>query len=241
MLITINNDTKKVVLTSIIRGYYIEVPAYNIRDTLMCLGSLDSDVSKVALEKLFDIDIDYTINVNTNSLVNVVNTLGGIEFCSDYSFTTTHAVIKDTYNDGKGKRLYVNKGCKTYNGLEILTISRERLHLKNNERGRLNNCKQILLNVVKKTLSTSSLMNFDEVLNSYNDLYTTDMNKTVITNLFKSLVESYDEYEIIELNPDGVDGVGMGHLGTQEVGVIYPDMNQVNEASKKIKEVLENR
>jgi len=207
----------------------------------MCLGALDSNVSKVALENLFDIDIDYVVNINTDSLVNVVDSLGGIEFCSDYSFRTTHAVVKDTYDDSTGKKLFVNKGCKTYNGLEILTIARERLNLKNNERGRLANCKQILLNIVQKSLSKYSLMNFDAVLDSYNSLYTTDMNQKVITNLFKSLIDSYNKYEIIGLNPDGVDGVGMGHLGTQQVGVIYPNMDDVKEVSDKIKEVLNDK
>ena len=241
MLVTVNTKSKKIVLTSILRGYYIDVPAYKIKDTLMCLGSLDSEVSKEALEELFDTNIDYTFNVNTNSLVTVVDTLGGVEFCSDYDFTTTHVLTTDTYNDTNGKKLYVSKGCKNYNGKEILAISRERLNLKNNERGRIENSRKILLSIGKKTLSGSTLTNYSDVLNSYSGLYTTDMNKKTITNLFKSLIENYDDYEIIEQYVDGTDGTGMGHLGTQEVGVTIPDMNQVNSASKKIKEVLNNK
>ena len=241
MLVTVNTKSKQIVLTSVLRGYYIDVPAYNIKDTLMCLGSLDSDVSKEALEKLFDIDIDYTLNINTNSLVNVVDTLGGVEFCSDYDFTTTHVLTTNTYDDKTGTKLNVSKGCKTYNGKEILAISRERLNLKNNERGRINNCRKILLSVAKKTLSGSTLSNYTEILNSYSNLYTTDMNKKAVTNLFKSLIENYSDYEIIEQYPDGTDGKGIGHLGTQEVGVTIPDMEQVNAVSKKIKEVLNNK
>ena len=83
-------------------------------------------------------------------------------------------------------------------------------------------------------------MNFDEVLNSYDGLYTTDMNKEVITSLFKSAIADYDSYEIIEQSMDGTDGTAMGHLGSAEVGVIFPDENQVKAASDKIKEVLNN-
>lgn len=241
MLVTVNTKSKQIVLTSVLRGYYVDVPSYNIKDTLMCLGSLDSDVSKEALEKLFDIDIDYIFNINTNSLVNVVDTLGGIDFCSDYDFTTTHILTTNTYDDRSGNKLKVTKGCRTYNGKEILAISRERLNLKNNERGRIDNCRKILLSIVKKTLSVSTLSNYTDILNSYSDLYTTDMNKKIATNLFKSLIENYKDYEIIEQYPDGVDGTGMGHLGTQEVGVTIPDMEQVNIVSNKIKEVLNNK
>ena len=240
MVITVNTEKKQILLTPLIRGFYMDVPAYGIKDTLMCLGSLDSSVSKEAIEEFLDTKIDYTVNINTNSLVNVVDTLGGIDFCSDYSFTTTHTLTTSTYNDGNGKKLYVQKGCKQYNGVEILTIARERLHLKNNERGRIDNCKKIMLSISKKTLSKTSLMNFDEVLNSYDGLYTTDMNKEVITSLFKSAIADYDSYEIIEQSIDGTDGTAMGHLGSAEVGVIFPDENQVKAASDKIKEVLNN-
>lgn len=240
MIITVNTEKKQILLTPLIRGFYMDVPAYGIKDTLMCLGSLDSSVSKEAIEKFLDTKIDYTVNINTNSLVNVVDTLGGIEFCSDYSFTTTHAVTADTYNDRNGRKLYVEKGCRQYNGTEILTIARERLHLRNNERGRIDNCKKIMLSISKKTLSRTSLMNFDEVLNSYDGLYTTDMNKEVITSLFKSAIADYDSYEIIEQSIDGADGTAMGHLGSAEVGVIFPYEDQVKSASDKIKEVLSN-
>lgn len=241
MLVTVNTKSKQIVLTSVLRGYYLDIPDYNIKDTLMCMGSLDSEVSKRALEKLFDVNIDYTVNVNTNSLVDIVDNLGGVEFCSDYDFTTTHVLTTDTYNDRVGQKLKVTKGCRVYNGQEILAISRERLHLKNNERGRAANCRQILINIGKKTLSTTLLTNYSSLLDSYKNLYTTDMNKKTITNLIKSFMENYSDYEIIEQYPDGFDDKGMGHLGTQEVGVTIPDMEQVNSASQKMKEVLNNK
>lgn len=241
LLITINTKTKKILTTSILRGYYIDVPAYNTKDTLMCLGAYDSNVSREALEKLLNTKIDYVINVNTNSLVDIVDTIGGIEFCSDYDFKTTHILTTNTYEDKNGRKLYVNKGCKEYNGVEILTIARERLNLKNNERGRIENCQKIMMSIVKKTMSTTGLLNFDEVLNSYSGLYTTDMNKDVITKLAKSFISNYSSYEITSQNLDGTDGTALGHMGTSEVGVTFPNYDQVNEASKKIKNVIEGK
>ena len=241
LLITVNTKTKKILTTSILRGYYIDVPAYNTKDTLMCLGAYDSNVSKEAIEELLNTKIDYVVNVNTNSLVDIVDTIGGVEFCSDYEFTTTHALVKDTYNDKVGKKLTVTKGCREYNGIEALTIARERIHLKNNERGRIENCQKIMMGIVKKSMNTTSLLNFDEVLNSYSGLYTTDMNRNVITGLAKSFIDNYGSYEITSQALDGTDGTALGHMGTQEVGVTFPDENQVKEASQKIKKVLEGK
>ena len=241
LLITINTKTKKILTTSILRGYYMDVPAYGVKDTLMCLGAYDSHVSKEAIEKLLDTKIDYVVNVNTNSLVDIVDTIGGVEFCSDYEFRTTHVLTTSTYEDKKGKKLYVTAGCREYNGVEALTIARERLNLKNNERGRIENCQKIMMGIVKKSMNTTSLLNFDEVLNSYSNLYTTDMNKDVITGLAKSFISDYNKYEITSQNLDGSDGTALGHLGTVEVGVTFPNEEQVKEASIKIKKVLEGK
>lgn len=240
LIATVNLKTKKVILTSIPRDYYIDVPAYNMKDTLMCLGSLDSEVSKEALEKLFNTKIDYTINLNTNSLVNIVDTLDGIDFCSDYEFTTTHALVTDTYNDSTGKKLHVTKGCKKYNGTEILTIARERMALPGRDRYRQKNCRQILISIAKKIASTSSLKNYDEILKSFDGLYTTDMNDKVVKNLIKKVLED-PNFEIIEQSEDGTDSIGVGHLGTQEAWIMTPSMDTVNDASNKINKLLKEK
>lgn len=239
LIITVNTKTKKVVLTSIPRDYYIDVPAYGMKDTLMCMGSLDSNVSKEALEKLFNTKIDYTINFNTNSLVSIVDAIGGVEFCSEYDFYTSHDLALGSYADQGGK-LHVTKGCQTYNGLETLAIARQRMNLPGRDRSRQENCRQILINIVKKLASTTTLKNYDNVLKSFDGLYTTDMNKTVISNLVKANIENMN-FEIIEQSVDGVDGIGIGHLGTQEAWIMTPDMNTVNIASNKINDVLNEK
>lgn len=236
LIATINTKTRKVVLTSIPRDYYIDVPAYNMKDTLMCMGSLDSEVSKEALEKLFNTKIDYTINFNTNSLVSIVDIIGGVEFCSKYDFYTTHDLKLGSYAD-KGDKLHVTKGCRTYNGLETLAIARQRMNLPGRDRSRQENCRQILINIVKKLASTTTLKNYNSVLESFDGLYTTDMNITVITNLIKTGIDDMD-FEIIEQSVDGVDGIGVGHLGTQEAWIMTPNTDDVYKASQKINEVL---
>ena len=129
MLVTVNTKSKKIVLTSILRGYYIDVPAYNIKDTLMCLGSLDSEVSKEALEELFDTDIDYTFNVNTNSLVTVVDTLGGvtINIESQEELKYLNSYIDETAKvTGKSNKKVSNIGKQNLNGVQAVAYSRIR-------------------------------------------------------------------------------------------------------------------
>ncbi len=240
LIATVNTKTKKVVLTSIPRDYYVDVPGYGMKDTLMCMGSLDPEVSKEALEKLFNTKIDYTVSLNTNSLVDVVDAVGGVEFCSDISFRTTHSLVLNTYDDTKGKKLYVQKGCDTYNGIEILAIARERNAFPGRDRYRQKNCRQILINIMKKMASTTTLTNYSEIMESLDGLYTTDMNDKVIKKLVRTALEN-PNFEIIEQSVDGTDHEGIGHLGTSEAWIMEPDMNTVNAASKKINSVLKEK
>lgn len=236
MIATVNTKTREVVLTSIPRDYYLYVPAYNMKDTLMCLGSLDSNISKEAIENLFNIKIDYTINFNTNSLVKIVDAINGVEFCSNYDFYTTHDLNYGSYED-KGNKLHVTKGCRTYNGIETLAIARERNAFPGNDRLRQENCRKIFINIVKKLASLTSLANYNSILESFDGLYTTDMNKDVITNLIKIGLEDMN-FKLTEQAVNGTDGIGVGHLGTQEAWIMEPDMNTVNAASKVINDVI---
>ena len=66
------------------------------------------------------------------------------------------------------------------------------------------------------------------------------MNDKVIKKLIKLYLED-NNFEIIEQIVDGYDQVGVGHLGTTEAWNIVPDMNSVNPAKDKIKEVLNEK
>ncbi len=239
LIATINTKTQKVVLTSIPRDFYIDIPAYGMKDSLTALGTVDPEISKEALENLFDIKIDYMINLYTESLVKVVDTIGGVEFCSNSNFYTSHDMTLGSYDD-YGEKLYVTRGCRTYNGLEALAIARERVHIKNGDRARQDNCRQILINVVKKLASITTLTNYEEVLNSFEGLYTTNINKKAITNLIKIGINN-PNFEIIEQSVDGVDGKGTGRLGTGIVWTLEPKMDTVENASNKIKEIMNEK
>lgn len=239
LIATVNTKTHKIVLTSIPRDYYIDVPAFGTKDSLTALGTVDPEISKEALEKLFNTKIDYTLNLYTESLVDVVDTIGGVDFCSNTSFYTTHDLTLGSYED-KGNKLYVSRGCKKYNGLEALAIARERKHLAGGDRARQDNCRQILVNIFRSLASTTTLTNYGEVLDSFEGLYTSNINKKTLTNLIKSVIEN-PNYEIIEQSVDGLDGKGIGRLGSMEIWTLTPYMDTVNQASDKINQVLNEK
>ena len=187
MIITINTKTNTILLTSIPRDYYIYMREYNQNDSLEYMGILGEKTITNSLEDLLDIKIDYYASVYTDGLVEIVDILGGIEYCSDMQFTTTHSMIQDSYDDSYGEKLTINKGCQHLNGIQTLTLARERKNV-GSDRQRQKNCRQILKAILNKSISTTTLTNYNELLSKVSNLYQTNINEETITTLIKSLI-----------------------------------------------------
>ena len=240
MLITINTRTNKMLITSIPRDYYIPTIGYKYNDSLLYMSLLGDDVVIKSLESFFGIEIDYKINIYTNNLVDIVDEIGGITYCSDISYRTTHALVLDTYDDRKGKKLYVKRGCQQLNGIETLTVARERLAFKSGDRQRQINCRKIMISILEKILSISSLTNYASILDSFSDFYSTNMNRNTLTILIRSVIKN-GGYEVIEQSVDGEGAIGYIGQNSGRSDLMYPNMKTVNKASDKIKEILNEK
>lgn len=237
MILSVNTKTHKILLTSIPRDYYIEVPGKGgRRDKLSFMSAYGTDTNREALEKLFDTNIDYSINVETTSLVDIVDYVGGIDFCSEYEYTTTHALT--TTDDDSGRKLYVKKGCQHVNGIEALTISRERNAFPGRDRVRQKNCQKILISIFKKLISTDTMLHYNETLNTLGKLYTTDVPKSIISDFAKDIINNGNKWKIETQSVDGSDKKDFVHLSNMTDWVMYPDEKTIQKAKVKMKKTL---
>ncbi len=235
MIVTVNKKTGKIMLTSTPRDFYVEVPGLNgARDLLGYVGVRGINASRKAMESLYDINIDYYMKINTKSLVGLVDTLGGIEFCSDIAYTTTHATVLETYDDTKGDKLYVQKGCHKYNGIQILTIARERKAYQDGDRQRQKNCQEIMISIFNKMTKVENLTNYSKILDSVSNLYTTNIPPELVQELAKQTLDG-TKWSISQQSVTGRDSRGNVHLSSVMDYVMVPNTDSVNEASLKIK------
>ena len=237
MVATINKDTNKVLLTSIPRDYHVPIAGKGMSDNLSYAGVWGINTSKKTVENIFDIDINYYVKVDTHSLVGVVDALGGIQFCSDKAFKSDHAMVLDTYDDTKGKKLEVVKGCKNYSGIEILTIARERRAFPNGDRKRQENCQKIVISIAKKMASLGSLANLNKILDSISKLYTTNVPQSLVQEISKDVIGG-NKWTFDQQSVNGGDSRGKVHLGTVEDYVMLPNTASVDKAKLKIREVM---
>lgn len=238
MIMTVNNKTHKVLLTSIPRDYYINVYGTdNIRDNLSFIGINDINTRMKSIENYFGITMDYYLKINTNSLVSVVDSVGGIEYCSDQSYTTTHSTILNSYDDSKGKKLTIKKGCQHLNGIETLTVARERNAFAGRDRQRQKNCQAIIIDIFDKLKSVNTITNYNEILNSLSNLYETTISREIIENIMKDVING-ENYTIETQSVDGNDSMDLVHLNSMKGWVMYPNEDTVKTAKTKINEVL---
>ena len=241
-IVTVNTNTHEILLTSIPRDYYMEIAGQNgKKDSLSHLFIYDEETLEKTLENFFDIDIDYVINIKAEGLVKIVDEVGGITYCSDQAYTTTHALILDDYNDAGKQKLYVKKGCQELNGIETLTVARERNAFVGRDRMRQKNAQKIIIAIFNKMKSANLFANYNNILNALGDSYSTNIPKKVITNIAKDTIDGA-EWNIMTQSVDGSDkwDADIAILNGKGYAMI-PNESDVINATNKINEILENK
>lgn len=238
MIVTINMKTHKILLTSIPRDYYIPVYGTNgIKDNLSFIGVNDINTRIKSLEEFFGISFDYYLKINTNSLVGIVDAIGGIEYCSDVSFTTTHATILDSYDDSRGSKLTIKEGCQHLNGIQTLTVARERNAFNGRDRQRQKNCQAIIVDIFEKLISVNTITNYNNILNSLSNLYETTLPREIIEKIMKDTINGA-EWKFENQSVDGSDTQDYIHLNSMKGWVMYPMEETVKSAKEKINEIM---
>lgn len=241
MIVTINKKTHKILLTSIPRDFYVTVNGRGMKDLLGYAGYFGINTSRKTMEDLFGVNIDYFVKIDTNSLVGLVDTLGGVEFCSDKTFTTTHAMIMGSYDDEKGQKLQVKQGCYTYNGIQILTISRERLAYVDGDRQRQRNCQNIMISIFKKMTRPENIANYSNVLNAVSNLYTTNIPRDLVSELAKDTITNGAGWTFEQQSVTGRDSSAYVHMGTVKDYVMIPNPDSINQATAKMKNIARGK
>ena len=230
IVMTVNPKTKQVVLTSIPRDYYVELHGKKgSRDKLTHAGIYGTDMSISTIEDLLGIEINYYIKVNFSSFIEIINALDGVEVYSKYSFTSI-----DGFN--------YSEGYNKMNGEEALSFARERKAFVDGDRQRGADQQAVIEAIIKKICSKSILSKYDSLLNSIEGEFQTNMSHKKITSLIKMQLNDMSNWNVTSINLDGSNGRGITYSGgNQELYVMIPDWDTVDEASSTIQAVIEGK
>lgn len=233
MIMTINPNTNKILLTSIPRDYYVQLHnTKGSRDKLTHSGTYGINMTVKTIEDLLDIEINYYIRVNFTTLIKLVDVIGGIDVYSDKGFTPW-----------TNKKIYIPKGNVHMDGTMALAFARERHAYIEGDRHRIQNQQDVLEAVFKKITNASTLISsYTNILNTLEGCFETNMDQKVITTLAKYQIDKMPSWSIEKISLNGKDSSNYTYsYPGQLLYVMEPDKETVSAASTKIKEVLKNK
>lgn len=226
MVITVNPNTHKILITSIPRDYYVTLAGKNAKDKLTHAGIYGIETSVGTIENLLDIKINYYVKVNFTSLLDIVEALGGVNVYSEYSFTS-----KDGY--------YYQKGYNNVDGKKALSFVRERGAFTEGDRVRVKNQAAMIEALINKAISPSIIVKYTSLLNALDGSFVTNIPTKDITDFIKKQIDEMPEWEFENISLDGSNGYDYTYsYGGTKLYVMIPDNETVINATNKINEVL---
>jgi LCP family protein required for cell wall assembly len=169
MVDPVNNSMTTV---SIPRDSYVPNPALgNGSDKLTHLGNDGASNSILGLEEAFGIEIDYYAKVNFQSLIHIVDALGGIEVDVQLSFTEQD----ENRSFKKSDVITLEKGVQTLNGKQALAYARHRKTEGYGTTGRENAQQQIIKAIMAKLTTAEGISRINALMSVAQEYVATDI------------------------------------------------------------------
>lgn len=235
IVLTINPHTHTILLTNIPRDYYVQLHGTTgLKDKLTHAGFYGVDMSRQTIEDLMDIEIDYSVKVGFNSVIKLVDLVGGVDIYSEISFYS-HC------GDGGAKRTQVKKGWNHFNGAQALSFARERYAYEDGDRQRGRNQQDVIKAIFNKIISDKSiLLKYDTLLSSFSELYRTDIPREFVTLLIKEQLNNMSSWTFETQSVDGYGAAGSTYSmpGYDNLYVMIPYEESITNAKIKIDSVI---
>ena len=227
MVATIDPVNRKILLTSIPRDYYVNLPSFgdDAYDKLTHAGYYGIEESVKAVENLLDIDINYYVKINFSTVIGVIDAIQGVDVNSDYSFcvTTTGVCVK--------------KGINHLTGYQAMMFARERESFQDGDVQRVKNQQKVIEAVINKfTSSTKLITNFSQILDSVGSSFSTNMSEKDINKFVKMQLSDMSGWTIDSQNLVGSDlyTYDTYTYPTLKLYVMKQDQESVDDAKKEI-------
>ncbi|PWJ51552.1 LCP family protein [Faecalicatena contorta] len=229
IIMTVNPNTKKILLTTTPRDYYVTIPGVSgeQKDKLTHAGIYGVDVSMNTLESIYGIDITYYARANFTSLISIVDALGGVDVNSDYTFTTTHGGYE------------IQQGINHMDGPTALGFARERYSFEEGDNQRGKNQEAVLTAILHKGMSPAILTKASQIIASVGDSLETNMTQEEISKFINMQLSAGSSWTIESVAATGTgDNQPCFSSGDEILYVMNPNETSLQEISEKMKQII---
>lgn len=191
MLITFNPNTLNATMLSIPRDTYVPIACnHNRNHKINSSAAYGTECVINTVKNLVDVDIDYYAKINFNGVIDLVNTLGGVDVDVEQP---DYKVYVKKYGEGKlcesnslrsmTNLVCMDTGMQHLNGEQALAYARNRHGFLESDLARNRHQQQIVEALAKKLLTVNSFGEFEKLLDV--------VGKNIATNLSTSQMLSF--------------------------------------------------
>ena len=230
MVITVNPVTKKILMTSIPRDYYVMLHTYQSMDKLTHTGIYGAEETVATVEDMLGIDINYYVKCNFSTVVSLVDAIDGVDVVSDKAFTT-HGRENTGYSFTEGEN--------HLDGNSALAFARERKSFAGGDRQRIKNQQLVLEAVFKKVSSSKTLLtNYTAILKGISEYMETNFTDSELKAIAKMQLGDMADRDITKISLDGKGSSKPCYAaGNAYASVILQDEESVNKAREAIAQI----
>lgn len=218
ILLFVNPLANSITMISLPRDSFM--PRYslnNVNDKLTHTGWTGIEDTEKTVENFFGIEIDYYAKVSFSSLIEIVDSIDGIDVDVEISFTEQDENRSFAYDD----LISLEAGMQRLNGKQALAYARHRKTENYDIAGRERAQERIIKGIIDKLLTPQGITLY------VNKLMET-VPKYVVTNMPGKQITSFIKGELNELKPWSIQSLSV-HNGLDDQRTDVP--NQVGQVS----------
>ncbi len=211
IVVTVNPNDKSTKMISIPRDTYAEIIGLQKKDKInhsYAFGGMD--MVKVTVENLLQIPIDYTISINMEGFIDLVDTVNGVDIDNTLAFEMDNHLYK--------------LGHIHLEGVQTLAYVRMRYQDPHGDFGRQERQKIVLRAIYEKLKTFNSVWNYKELLAVLGDHVRTNLtfdDMKTISSDYKDALSQVDSITLQKGNGQMLDNIWYFMLDVEE-------LNQIN-------------
>ncbi|MBP3920686.1 MAG: LCP family protein [Bacilli bacterium] len=229
IIASINPSTHQILLTTIPRDYYVLLDGTDgYKDKLTHAGIYGIDKSIKTIENLLDIEINYYFKVNFSSVERIVDSLGGVDVYSEYTFVGHEGAL-------------FSKGYNRVNGKLALEFARTRYTVEGGDRSRGKNQQALISALINKACSKNIITKYTSLLDSLTGTFATNMSTEKISDFVKKQLDDMSTWNVTSISLDGSNGYEYTYsYSYQQLYVMIPDEDTIKNAKINIEKIFNN-
>lgn len=234
IIMTVNMNTHKVLLTTTPRDAYVKIPdgGANQYDKLTHAGIYGVETSMKTLENLYGIDINYYTRINFTSFLKLIDLIGGVEVYNEQEFTSLHG----NYDFPVGKVMLDSD--------KALGFIRERYSLSGGDNDRGKNQEKVIAAIINKLTATNSISKMNQIVDKLQDSVQTNMTIETINQIVNNQLSTNQHFTVSSQAVVGTGSVGelkSYAMPTSNLYMMSLDESSISEAKNKINNTMEGK